>query len=329
MSSPHAQEQTGSATTPRPNNVGIVVQSTGSWYEVRVKDRSIFARARGRFRLDDTGTTNPIVVGDYVTVRMNEDETGVITEIHPRRNKLGRRAAGRRIGMEHIIAANIDAAWIVQSIRMPKLNPGFIDRFLVMAELNEIPTGLIFNKVDLMKAADQDAIAFWRDLYTGLGYPVLTTSALTGEGIEEFALRLQDRTSVVTGPSGTGKSSILNIVDTSLELRTNEVSAKTRKGKHTTTTAVLYPLHPSGFVVDTPGLREFGIIDLDPANLSHYFVEFRPFLHDCRFPNCTHNHEPDCAVKAAVEEDLVTEERYSSYLNILYSLNLGDKDVGR
>jgi len=310
-------------------NEGIVIRSTGSWYDVLCGDRVVPSKVRGRFRLDDAPTTNPVIVGDRVELQINEDDTGLVTGIHPRRNKLSRRAAGRKVGMEHVIAANINAAWIVESMRMPKLNPGFIDRFLVMAGLNEISAGLVFNKSDLMQPGDADAINFWRDLYSGLGYPVLTTSALTGEGVETFAAQLENRTSVVSGPSGTGKSSLLNSIDESLHLKIGEVSPKTRKGRHTTTSAALYPLNSTGFVVDTPGLREFGIIDLNPADLCYYFVEFLPYLNECRFPNCTHDHEPGCAVMEAVNENAITEERFFSYLNILASLQLGEKDVGR
>lgn len=308
---------------------GTVIRATGSWYDVQAGDRVIPSKVRGRFRLEVTETTSPVVVGDRVTLRLNDDGTGLITEIHPRKNELKRRAAGRRIGMVHVIAANIDAAWVIQSIRQPKINPGFIDRFLVMAGVHDIPAGIVFNKLDLMKPADRDAVFFLRDLYAGLGYPVLMTSVKTGEGLDALAKALKGRVSVVSGPSGVGKSSLLNAIEPGLNLRIGDVSQKTQKGRHTTTYAALYPLSFGGFVVDTPGLREFGLVDLDPSDLGHYFVEFRPYLPACHFPNCTHDHEPGCAVKEAVERDEITPERYESYLNILHSLRLGEKDVGR
>ncbi|WP_457652077.1 ribosome small subunit-dependent GTPase A [Rhodocaloribacter sp.] len=308
---------------------GVVIRSTGSWYDVQTDEGLVPSKIRGKFRLQASETTNPVVVGDRVTIRMNEDGTGLITEIHPRKNVLSRRAAGRRVGKVHVIAANIDAAWVIQSIRMPKINPGFIDRFLVVAEMNEIPAGIVFNKLDLMREADRDAVFFMRDLYRSLGYPVLLTSALTGEGVAEFAEALKGKTSVIMGPSGAGKSSLLNAIEPGLNLRIGAVSEKHRKGRHTTTVVALYPLSIGGFVADTPGLREFGITHLEPSDLGHYFVEFRPYLSHCHFPNCTHDHEPGCAVKAAVERDEITIERYESYLNILHSIRLGEKDVGR
>ncbi len=313
-----------------PNQaVGRVIRSTGSWYDVQTTDGVVPSKVRGKFRLAEQTETNPVVVGDRVTIRLGDDGTGFITDIHERRNKLSRRAAGRRVGMEHVLVANVDAAWTIQSVRMPKLNPGFIDRFLVMAELYELDAGIVFNKLDLMRAKDEPHIAFWQALYEDLGYPVLGTSATNGDGVETFREALAGQTNVVAGPSGVGKSSLLNAVEPNLNLRTGAVSTRTRKGKHTTTHAQLFALGDDGFIVDTPGIREYGIVELEPAHLGHYFVEFRDFLHDCHFPNCTHDHEPGCAVKAAMLEDLITAERYTSYLNILDSLRLGNADVGR
>lgn len=308
---------------------GIVVRSTGSWYDVDTGARVVPSKMRGRFRLEGGSQTNPIAVGDRVTIRLEEDDTGFITIIHERRNALMRRAAGRRVGREQVIVANVDAAWLIQSIRMPKINPGLVDRFLVMAESFEIPPAIVFNKRDLMQPADEDAVFFLRDLYAKIGYEVLMTSVETGEGVDAFRERLRDKTSVVAGPSGVGKSSLLNAAEPGLDLRTGDVSLKNQKGRHTTTNAALYPLEAGGFVVDTPGIREFGIVDLEPDELDYYFVEFRPFLGACRFPNCTHDHEPGCAVIEAMEEGAITDLRYYSYVNILESLRLGEGDVGR
>jgi len=308
---------------------GIVVRSTGSWYDVQVDDRVVPSKVRGKFRLEGQRGTNPVAVGDRVTIRTNPDDTGLITAIHERKNHLVRRAAGRRVGKEQVIAANIDFVWIVQSVRLPKPNPGFIDRVLVMAEAHEIPAGLIFNKMDLLRPKHEERLTTLTGLYAGLGYDVLTTSAVTGAGVQALRERLTGHTSVVTGPSGVGKSTLLNAVEPGLGLRTGAVSAKTRKGRHTTTHAALYPVRGGGFVVDTPGIREFGVLDMEPWELSHFFPEMRPFLGDCRFPTCTHDHEPGCAVKEAVEAGTITKRRYRSYLNILDSINLGEHDVGR
>lgn len=308
---------------------GVVIRSTGSWYHVRVGDTIVPSKVRGKFRLADEDVTNPVAVGDRVTVRMNPDDTGFIIEIHDRKNQLSRRAAGRRVGREHVIVANIDCAWIIQSVKLPKPNPGFIDRVLVVAEAHEIDAGLVINKMDLMHQKDRSDIEELCALYTGLGYDVIPTSAESGDGVDELREALTGKTSVLTGPSGVGKSSLLNVIEPDLELKTKEVSEKTRKGRHTTTYASLFPLSEGGYIVDTPGIREFGVLNIEPWELSHFFVEFQSHLEECRFPTCTHDHEPDCGVKDAVDRGDISEQRYRSYLNILHSINLGERDVGR
>ncbi len=313
---------------------GRVITSTGSWYEVDVAGERVQARIRGRFRQAEATTTNPIAVGDRVLVSREEDGNGVIEEILPRTTQLSRRAPGRRVGIEAVIAANVDRAWCVQSAQMPGLNPGLVDRFLVTAARDKIPAGIIVNKVDLLDAFDSDevpveAFEWFCDLYHGLGYPVVATSAESGHGLDALRAALQDETSVISGASGVGKSSLLNAVAPGLSVRTGEVSARTRKGKHTTTHAALFPLPFGGYLVDTPGIREFGVTGLEPHDLGHYFVEFTSLLPQCRFPTCTHDHEPDCAVKAAVDDGTVSDSRYQSYLSILEGLRLGDRDTGR
>jgi ribosome biogenesis GTPase / thiamine phosphate phosphatase len=304
---------------------GRVIRSTGSWYEVQTDEgEAVQARVRGKFRLEDRDVTNPVAVGDWVSLRIDADGTGLITELHDRTNKLSRRAAGRRVGREHVLVANVDHAWCVQSSKLPAFNPGFVDRFLVMAEAYGLPAGLILNKVDLILTKEHaEAMDYWRELYEGLGYPVLFVSAEDGTGIDDLRQRLAGRLSVVAGPSGVGKTSLLNAVEPGLALRTAEVSEKTRKGRHTTTFAELHPV-AGGYVADTPGIREFGLWDMDPAELSGYFVEMREPLVECRFQPCTHDHEPGCAVKAAVENDEIAPERYLSYLGILASLREGE-----
>ncbi|PEN13971.1 ribosome small subunit-dependent GTPase A [Longibacter salinarum] len=325
--------RTDDASTDAPNLLdGVVTRSTGSWYEVQVGDRTIPSRVRGKFRLEqqEADQTNPVAVGDRVTIRINEDDdTGFIIDIHERETKLSRRAAGRRAGQEHVIVANVDFAWAVQAVRMPKLNPGFIDRFLISADMFDVPAGIILNKIDLLDEADAEEIEDIAEMYDELGYPVLRTSATEETGIEDLRDRLENKISVVAGPSGAGKSSLLNAIEPGLDVETGEVSEKTEKGKHTTTFAELHPISGGGFIVDTPGIREFGILELHPADLAHFFVEFVPYLDDCKFQDCTHDHEPGCAVKDAVDRGEIHARRYESYLNILYSLQEGEEGIGR
>ncbi|NND72879.1 MAG: ribosome small subunit-dependent GTPase A [Rhodothermales bacterium] len=306
---------------------GWVLESTGSWYRVLVDGKEIRATVRGKLRLNDTQSTNPVAVGDRVVIGANEDGTGLIMDVLERENRIARRAAGRRVGQEHIMVANVDQIWVVSSVKLPRFNPGFVDRVLVTASREEISAGLIINKIDLL-VRDHDALQYWVDTYRDAGYRVILTSAVTGEGIDELGDSLQDRISVVAGPSGVGKSSLLNAVDPSFVRRTGEISDKTKKGKHVTTRASIVPVG-TGYVVDTPGIREFGIIGIEPYELGHFFPEFTDFIGACKFPTCTHDHEPECAVIAAVEAGFISEERWSSYLNILASIQAGTADRGR
>jgi len=304
-----------------PRLEGIVTRSTGSWYDVRVGDRVVPSRIRGKFRLTEQDVTNPVAVGDRVTIRLNdEDDTGLILEIHERRNKLSRRAAGHRTGEEHVMVANVDRAWIVQSVQLPSLNAAFVDRLLVAATVYEIPVGIIINKIDLLTREITPSVMDFHGRYADLGYPVLTTSATEGQGLDRLKTALQGQTNVVTGPSGTGKSSLLNALEPGLDVETGEVSTSTRKGTHTTTHAELHALSFGGYVVDTPGIREFGVREVHPKDLALYLPDLAPYVNECRFPDCTHDHEPGCAVKAAVERDAIHEARYESYLRILHSL---------
>jgi ribosome biogenesis GTPase len=300
---------------------GIVTRSTGSWYDVRVGDRTVPSRVRGKFRLTRQDVTNPVAVGDRVTIRLNdEDDTGLIMDIHERTNKLSRRAAGHRQGEEHVMVANVDRIWIVQSVRLPPLNPAFVDRLLVAAAAYEIPAGIILNKMDLLSDETRPTVMDVHLRYDDLGYPVLPTSATDGFGLDRLEAALRDQVSVVTGPSGTGKSSLLNAIEPGLDVETGDVSESTRKGTHTTTHAELHPLSVGGYLVDTPGIREFGVREVHPKDLGHFMPDLRPYVNECQFPDCTHDHEPGCAVKAAVERGDVHPERYDSYLRILESL---------
>ena len=280
-------------------------------------------------RLGERKPTNPVAVGDTVSLRMGKDGTGLITRMHKRVNYLGRRAAGRRVDQGQILVSNIDVVWIIQSAALPAPNKGLIDRILVATEAQDIQAGIVFNKMDLAHGAVLENIQVLQQRYGSLGYMVNLTSATTGDGVEALRTALTGSISLFTGPSGVGKSTLLNAVEPALQLRTGRVSLKTHKGRHTTAHAELFLLQGSGGVVDTPGLREFGILDMEPWELSHHFPEFRDYLTHCRFPACTHDHEPDCKVKDAYFGDLISEERYFSYLNILHSIHAGEADVGR
>ncbi len=308
---------------------GIVLRSTGSWYEVLNPEGTFSCTIRGKFRLAEEEATNPVVIGDRVVFDLNEDKTGIITQRLDRRNKLSRRAAGRKQGKEHIIVANVDKAWIVQSIRNPRINPGFIDRVLVMAEYLHVPAGIIFNKADLMDEAAEEVVMFFAELYAGLGYEVVFTSTKVEGGTNDLQPWLASGIHVFIGPSGVGKSSLLNTLIPDTDLKTGSISQSTQKGKHTTTYAELIRLPQGGFIGDTPGLREFGLYFVEPEELSHYFIEYREYMGECRFPNCTHDHEPNCRIKELVESDVLSIERYESYLNMLSAARSGKLDVGR
>lgn len=327
---------TSTADTPTTDaagdySEGVVIRSTGSWYEVQVRDDVIASTIRGKFRLEmeDAALTNPVAVGDRVTIQHLKDGTGVIEEVHPRETMLCRRAAGRRVGMAQIIAANIDFVWIVQSVRLPTPTLGFIDRVLVMCERYELDAGIILNKMDLLRPEDEAQVEDLAAIYGAMGYELMFTSADQKRGLDALAEHLSDRVSVVTGPSGVGKTTLLNALEPGLDLRTGEVSEKNQKGRHTTTYAARYALSSGGAIVDTPGIREFGVVEMEAWELAHYFREFQPYIHDCRFPNCTHDHEPSCAVRDAADAGRIPEARYISYLKILDSIKLGDADVGR
>lgn len=295
------------------------MRSTGSWYDVRLDNGAIWpCRLRGKFKNHGLKVTNPIAVGDRVNVLAEEGEEnrGVITEIFPRENYLVRKSV-HKTGHGHLLATNLDQAILIVTLTFPRTSLGFVDRFLVSAESFRIPTRLVFNKLDLLPEEAKTYQQELAELYEPLGYPCHFISALRGDGIEALRAELVGRVSLVAGHSGVGKSTFINAIAPDLDLRTSEVSTFANKGVHTTTFAEMFELGPKTFLIDTPGIKELGLLDIGPEELSHYFPEMRDLLNACRFHNCRHVYEPGCAVKSAVEEGLVAESRYQSYLSML------------
>lgn len=295
---------------------GIVMKSTGSWYAVRMENGDIVeCRIRGKFRTEGIRTTNPLAVGDVVEIEEGNDG-GVITGIKKRRNYIIRKSTN--LSKEaHIIASNVDLALLVATVNHPVTSTVFIDRFLVTAEAYNIPAVLIFNKKDLYDANDQAMLEGLMAIYREVGYPCYPVSAATGENIEQVRALLKDKTTVLSGMSGVGKSSLINRIEPGLTLKVAEISNAHDSGKHTTTFAEMFPLAQGGVIIDTPGLRSFGMIDMKKEELSHFFPEIFSMSEKCRFYNCSHSHEPGCAVIEAVQNDEISESRYVSYLSMM------------
>ena len=299
------------------------MRTTGSWYRVLPMDEAdggtVDCRLRGNYRLRGNKQTNPVAVGDVVDYSMLEDGTGVIAEVHDRRNYIVRRAT-KLSKQTHVIAANIDRLCIVATLAFPRTSTGFIDRLLVTAEAYHIPACIIFNKIDLYDIPMQAVHKNLQEIYEGAGYPVYAVSALQGTGLEKVRAMMTGQTTLFCGHSGVGKSALLNALVPGLELRVGEVSDWSQKGKHTTTFAEMFAVggdfQSPTFLIDTPGIKEFGMVNFEPAELSHFYPEMRAVLHGCQFANCTHRHEPHCAVKEAVEAGVISMERYSNYLGI-------------
>ena len=299
-------------------NEGLVIRTTGSWYRVLLADGGQRdCRLRGNYRLRGNKQTNPVAVGDHVLFEMQEDGTGVIHEVEDRKNYIVRRAT-KLSKQTHVIAANIDLLCIVATLGLPRTSTGFIDRLLVTAEAYHIPAAILFNKSDLM--VDDELRTLQQevgDIYRKVGYPVLEVSALEGTGVDAVKEMIAGKTVLFSGHSGVGKSALLNAISPGLGLKVGQISDWSLKGKHTTTFAEIFPIQQSTFLIDTPGIKEFGMVDFNRQELSHFFPEMRERLHDCHFANCTHRHEPGCAIKKAVVDGLISEERYHNYLNIL------------
>jgi ribosome biogenesis GTPase / thiamine phosphate phosphatase len=299
---------------------GLVLRSTGSWYTVLDESGLMHnCRLRGLHRLKGVRTTNPVAVGDKVSISFDKEGLSpLITHIHDRSNFIIRKATNLSKA-SHIIAANLDQALLVATIDHPRTSTGFIDRFLTTAEAYHIPAAIVFNKIDLYTPIQHDKLDELINIYTQIGYPCIKVSAETKENLDAFVQLLKEKTSLLSGHSGVGKSALLNAIDHRLNLKTGKLSSFHNKGKHTTTFAEMHPLPFGGWIVDTPGIKEFGLYNLEKETLAQRFPEMRRLMPECRFANCTHMHEPDCAVKQALSQNLIAQFRYLNYVNMMNS----------
>lgn len=298
---------------------GLVIRSTGSWYEVKVQNKLYKCRLQGKFRIKGLKLTNPVAVGDIVTIKEEnegEGEVGSIINIEPRVNYVIRQSP-RKKHFLHILASNIDQAILIMTINHPKLKQGFIDRFLLMTAPYDIPVTIVFNKSDLYDEEDMGMFDFLEDLYTSIGYRAILSSAVDKTGFSEIKETLKDKTSLISGQSGVGKSSIINGLQPQLELKTGDLSDYTGKGQHTTTFAEMLELDFGGKIIDTPGIKTLSYNHLEVMDIAHNFVEFFAASKDCKFADCTHRNEPHCAVKTKIEEGEISELRYINYLTII------------
>jgi ribosome biogenesis GTPase len=301
---------------------GVIYKSTGSWYVVKSEDGHFYnARLKGRFKIDGIRSTNPIAVGDEVAFEMEDEAENrvMIHELFPRRNYVNRVSPANR-RLHHIIASNLNQSLLVATLRDPRTSVGFIDRFLVTCEAFHIPAVIAFNKADIYDEADMVLFADRKNMYETIGYTVLLTSIKQFESLGTLKAVLKDSVTLISGHSGVGKSSLINEILEDANIRTSEVSNWSGKGMHTTTFAEMYDLPGGGRLIDTPGMREFDIADIEKTELSHYFPEMRALLNDCQFNNCMHFNEPGCAIKNAVVQGKIHEERYVSYCSILDSI---------
>ena len=306
-------------------HTGLVIRNTGSWYTVKTDDggQLIDCKIKGNFRLKGIRSTNPVAVGDHVTLVPNNEGTAFITEIADRRNYIIRKASNLS-KQSHIIAANVDQAMLVVTVNYPQTSTTFIDRFLASAEAYRIPVVLIFNKVDILDDDELRYLDMMINLYETVGYECRSISAERGDGVETVMQLLEGKVTVLSGNSGVGKSTLINRLLPDANLRTAEISDAHNTGMHTTTFSEMLPLPSGGYIIDTPGIKGFGTFNIEPEELSGYFKEIFRFSLDCRFSNCTHTHEPGCAVLKAVEDHYIAASRYQSYLSML-----DDKEEGK
>lgn len=298
-----------------------VLQSTGSWYQAKTENGKIIdCRLPGRFKQKEQKSTNPIAVGDHVIVQQDLDtEDYIISEILERKNYIARQSP-RQKHLKHIIAANIDLALLVVSISQPRTSLGFIDRFLVIAASYHIPVTIVINKVDILSEKDQSVLIQILDTYPKIGYPVVTASALNGDGVEDIKNLLNQNTTLVIGHSGVGKSTLINAINSDLTIKTAPISRKWGKGMHTTTFATIYEIFENSYIIDTPGIKELFVIEIEPEELSGYFPEMNTVSQNCQYNNCLHENEPNCGVKEALANDEISLSRYASYLHILENI---------
>jgi ribosome biogenesis GTPase len=298
---------------------GLVIKSTGSWYQVHGEDGvSYDCRIKGKFRIQGIQTTNPVAVGDQIEFELEPNSNqGIINKLHDRKNYIIRKSINLS-KQAQIIAANMDQAFLVVTLASPRTSLGFIDRFLATAEAYSIPAVLIFNKLDLFNEEGLEILGEYKAIYEHIGYPCYTVSALEGTNIPQIEGLLKDKTTLFSGHSGVGKSSLINVLLPGRSIKTGEISEASDKGQHTTTFAEMHILPYGGYLIDTPGIRELGIFDIRPEELGHYFREMRNLMNQCRFNNCRHINEPGCAVIKGVENGEIEISRYESYLSIYH-----------
>lgn len=297
---------------------GLVIRNTGSWYTVKIDgtDNTVEAKVKGNFRLKGIRSTNPIAIGDKVEFIPQPDGTALISAIDDRKNYIIRKATNLS-KQSHIIAANLDQCFLIVTVAQPETSTTFIDRFLATAEAYRVPVVLVFNKIDVLNEEEQEYLNSMIDLYEYVGYKCLKVSAKTGTGVDAVAEELKGKVTLLSGNSGVGKSTLINNLFPDLNLKTSEISDAYNTGKHTTTFSEMYPIGNDGYIIDTPGIKGFGTFNMEREEVGHYFKEIFRFSEDCRFNNCTHTHEPGCAVRQAVENHDISESRYTSYLSML------------
>jgi len=302
---------------------GLIYKSTGSWYVAKDKSGKTFnARIKGVLKIDAITSTNPIAVGDEVEMEIENEleNTSTITNIYDRKNYIARQSPHNK-NQHHIVASNLDQSVLFATIRDPKTSQGFIDRFLVSCEAYHIPAIIVFNKADVYRKKEMERFAELKEMYEQIGYKTVLGSVVNNQGVDEVEELLLNKVTLLSGHSGVGKSSLINAIFPELNLRTNEVSGWSGKGMHTTTFAEMFDLPSGGKVIDTPGVREFGLVDIEKHELSHYFPEMRERLNDCQFNNCMHINEPGCAIKEAINNGGIHVDRYVSYMTILDTMS--------